>query len=148
MEKARAMTRRRMLQLTGVGTAVASAALAGCSATEDTKEVTETGSSPEPTLASLTVYDPTGSVEITQTFAPRLDTLEGKTIALVSNDAWQYDRTFPVIQQMFAEKYPSTTVLNYDNFIHSTDNLTKDDNGLAAQIREAGADAVIFGNAG
>ena len=148
MEKARAMTRRRMLQLTGVGTAVASAALAGCSATEDTKEVTETGSSPEPTLASLTVYDPTGSVEITQTFAPRLDTLEGKTIALVSNDAWQYDRTFPVIQQMFAEKYPSTTILNYDNFIHSTDNLTKDDNGLATQIREAGADAVVFGNAG
>ena len=93
MEDRITFTRRRMLAL--AGSAMAGAALAGCSKTGP--EPAPSPSTPE--RLSLTVYDPTGAMEITQVFAPRLDTLEGKTVAFISDDEWEAHRMFPMIAE-------------------------------------------------
>ncbi len=46
----------------------------------------------------LEVFDPSGLTEVTELHAPRLETLEGKRIGLLSDDMWQAHRTFPLIQ--------------------------------------------------
>ena len=48
----------------------------------------------------MEVYDPSGSTEITELHAPRLETLNGKKIALLSNDSWQAHRTLPLVGKM------------------------------------------------
>lgn len=163
MKKTLSLTRRKMLQLTG--TVGAGALLAACA-----PKVEETVAPVDPTVAptvvpteaaatavpteaasapvSLTVYNPTGSFRVTQTFVPRLDTLDGKTIAFVSNDSWEADRTFPLIQQLLQERYPTATIITSDNFSHGTDRITVANSGLGEQLLEAGAQAAIVGNAG
>lgn len=108
MEHGNDLTRRRMLQLTGVGVLGAGAMLAGVGCSSGN---TPSSSSTKTESVELTVYDPTGSIEITQTFAPRLDSLDNKTIAFVGDDMWEEDRTFPLIKQLMEQKYPSITIL-------------------------------------
>ena len=141
MENLQGMTRRRMLQLTGLS-AIGAAALAGCAKNGEGEQ------EPVEEVKKVRVYDPTGGIEITQAFAPRLDTIEGKTIAFVSNDGWEAPRTFEKIKELFAERYPSVTILSWENWAHGTDNITKDKNGILKKLQEAGVDAAIVGNAG
>ena len=140
MEGTTGISRRRMLQLTGLS-AIGAAALAGCAKDEGAEEPVEE-------VKKVRVYDPTGGIEITQAFAPRLDTIEGKTIAFISNDGWEAPRTFAKLQELFAERYPSVTILSWENWTHGTDNITKDNNGILAKLQAAGVDAAIVGNAG
>ncbi|MFC1861805.1 hypothetical protein ACFLX6_00720, partial [Chloroflexota bacterium] len=44
-------------------------------------------------MHSIEVYDPTGTIEITQLYAPRLADLSGKTICELSNSSWEDRRT-------------------------------------------------------
>ena len=136
------MTRRRWLQMAGV--LGAGALLTGCASQPSGGDAKDAKTS----AVELSVYDPTGSIEITQTFAPRLDTLEGKTIAFVSDDAWEDARTFALMQDMFAEKYPNVNIITQDNFIHGIGMITEANNGLPEAMLEKGVDAVIVGNAG
>lgn len=135
------LSRRRMLQLTGT-TAFAAAALAitGCAKEED--------EAPVNTDITLKVYDPTGSVEVSQTFSPRLDGIDGKTIAFLCNDMWQQDRTFAAIKEQLETRYTGVKVITQDNFPGTTQDLTKDKNGIAEMMKELGVDAAIVGNAG
>lgn len=139
------MSRRRMLQLTGMGAIGAGSLLAvvGCGSNE-----TAGSSVGDDEGITLSVYDPSGTVEITQTYADRLDTLEGKTIAFVGNSMWEEDRTFDLIGQLIQEKYDNVVIVDQDNFPRHSDDLTKEDNGVAETMLEMGVDAAIVGNAG
>lgn len=146
MEYGKKLTRRRMLQLTGVGVLGAGAMLvgAGCSSSGGTSS----SSTSSAKAVTLTVYDPSGNVEVTETFSPRLDTLDGKTIAFLGNDMWEEDRTFALLQELMAKNYPTTTIITPDNFPRHSDLLTVADNGLPEMMKEKNADGVILGNAG
>src|SRR5689334_936443 len=61
----------------------------------------------------LQVFEPTGATEVTHTFAPRLDTLENKTICELYNDMWQGIRTFPLIRNLLQKQYPTTKFIPY-----------------------------------
>ena len=135
------LTRRRMLQLTGIG-ALGVASLAACGKQEEEEQPKE------PENVVLTVFDPTGSVEITQEYAPRLDSYEGKTIAFVGNDMWEQKRMFEVIERRIRELYPSVTIIGAENFPQDTDKLTKVPNGITEIMQEKGVDGAIIGNAG
>ena len=140
MEYKNGMSRRRMLQLTGT-TAFAAAAfgLAGCQ-----KEEAE----PVSTDITLSVYDPSGKVAVTQQFTERLDTLDGKTIAFLGNGMWEEERCFELLEKLMKEHYPTTTIITADNFPRHSDKLTPENNGIAAMMQERGVDAAIVGNAG
>jgi hypothetical protein len=95
---------------------------------------------------TLTLYNPTGSFEVTQTFAPRLADLNGKTICEVSDNSWQYDRTFPLIASLLQKQLPTVKIITYDKFPNG--NPGADVDALAPAIQKAGCQAAIVGNAG
>lgn len=138
------LSRRRMLQMSGMfGIGAAGAMLAGCSGSGNG----EPDPAPAPSTITLEVYDPSGSIEVTQTFTPRLDTLEGKTIGFVADEAWEDDRTFAMIKD-YLEKTYHCTVYWYDNWPKGIADITKVNNGIAEKMKAVGVDAAIIGNAG
>ena len=104
------------------------------------------GKGKETAAAELTVHDPSGAHEITNLFAKRLGTLEGKVIAELAVDAfkWQPHRTFAVIEEEIKKRYPTAKFISHTEFPQGT--LINDD-AVAAAVKERGADACIIGNA-
>jgi hypothetical protein len=93
---------------------------------------------------TLAVYDPTGVIEVTQLFAPRLADLNGKTICDLSDNMWQVARTFPLIDQMLQKQFPTAKIIPYTEFPSGTA-----DNDTAVNLmKQKGCQAVIVGNAG
>ncbi len=92
----------------------------------------------------LEVYDPTGSIEITELYARRLANLSGKTICELSNFAWEYHRIFPKIRELLQRRFPDAKIVPYTEFpnIHGIKA-----NVISQLLREKGCDGVIVGNA-
>jgi hypothetical protein len=87
------------------------------------------------------------------TAAPRLDTLDGKTIAEMWNGDFKGDFTFPVIRELLRELGQDVTVIPYTEFPYSTIRGTPAhqravDAEMIAIAKAKGADAVIAGNGG
>ncbi len=97
---------------------------------------------------TLTVYNPTGAFEVTQTFAARISDLNGKTICEISNDGWEYDRTFPRIVEVLQKQFPTAKFITYDKFPHGTNAITQATSNLGKLAKDAGCQAAIVGNAG
>jgi len=100
---------------------------------------------------TLEVFDPSGAVEVTQLHAPRLDTLEGKTICELSNGSWEVDRTFPYIRELLQKMYPTVKMIPYTEFPYGSGTKGEhliDDDEVAGMVKEKGCDAVIVGNSG
>ena len=96
-------------------------------------------------MTRLEFYDPSGTLEITQPFAPRLDTLEGKRIGIVTNDQWQAYRMMPMLKSLLEEDFPNVEVLPVDAYPQG--NLLIGTEETANAVRKSGVDAVIVGNA-
>jgi hypothetical protein len=84
--------------------------------------------------------------------APRLETLEGKTIGEIWNGGFRGDESFPVIEEMLRERYPTVKLIPYTEFplvtiasLHPEKKMkTLED--LRAKMKEKGCDAAIIGN--
>ncbi len=96
-------------------------------------------------MVTLEFHDPSGTLEITQPFAHRLDTLDGKRIGFVSNDQWQAYRMLPMLKQMLEEDFRGVEVLAVDAFPQGNARIGTDE--TAALVKKSGVDAVIVGNA-
>ena len=95
--------------------------------------------------AVMEVYDPTGAMEIIEIHARRLDTLNGKTVCELSNDAWQAHRVFPEIRRLLRERFPTVKFIPYTEFPTGYERI--DTAKTAALVARAKPDAVIIGNA-
>lgn len=86
--------------------------------------------------------------------APRLNTLNGKTVCLVWNKAFKADITLPVIGKSLKDKYPDIKIIPHteiDAAIQavSRENPSADEAAiLRAVLKENGCDALISGNGG
>ena len=85
--------------------------------------------------------------------APRLDTLEGKTICELWNESFKSNVTFPVIRDLLKKKYPGVKVVPYTDLPphHMLENpgvTNAASDELIAALKEKGCDAVISGNGG
>jgi len=96
-------------------------------------------------VVELEFYDPSGTLEITQRPAPRLDTLKGKRIAMLSNEQWQAHRTLPLLKSLIETDFPGIEVLPSDAFPQGEHAVGAD--STIAQVKASGVDAVIIGNA-
>jgi hypothetical protein len=96
-------------------------------------------------MVRLEFYDPSGTIEITRPHAPRLDTLAGKRIGIVSNEQWQAFRTLPLLKSMFEEDIPGVEVLPVDAFPQGNALIGEEE--TARLVKASGVDAVIVGNA-
>jgi hypothetical protein len=96
-------------------------------------------------MVELEFYDPSGSLEITQHFAPRLPSLDGKRIGMLSNDQWQAHRTLPVLKSLIEADFPGVEVLPLDTFPQGEHAVGAE--STLQQVKESGVDAMIIGNA-
>lgn len=96
-------------------------------------------------MVTLEFHDPSGTLEISQPFARRLDTLEGKRIGFVSNEQWQAYRMLPMLKTMLEADFDDIEVLPIDAFPQG--NLMIGTEETAALVKKSGVDAVIVGNA-
>ena len=89
----------------------------------------------------MQVFNPTGAASVTTPFAPRLKTLHGKKVALLSNGIWQAHRMLPLLQQQLGQEYPLSKfeVILAGNDIQNEQTV----NGIVSEEY----DAVIVGNA-
>lgn len=84
--------------------------------------------------------------------APRLDTLEGKTIGMIWNRGFRGDETFPIIEKMLRERFPTVKLIPYTEFPLVTiaslhpEEKEKTLESLRATLEEKRCDAVITGN--
>lgn len=68
---------------------------------------------PEP----LAAYWPRGKRTMTaQPLAPRLDTLDGKTVAFLWDYLFRGDELFPMIEKTMRERYTNVKFIGYDEF--------------------------------
>ncbi len=95
-------------------------------------------------MVSLEVYNPTGSIEITELYAPRLADLSGKTICELSHGGWEYSRTFPVIRELLKKRFPDARIVPYTEFPSIRD---VQPDVLSDLLKEKGCDGAIVGNA-
>jgi ABC-type amino acid transport substrate-binding protein len=93
---------------------------------------------------TLEVYDPFGPLEVTQLFAPRLDTLDGKTIAYAEG-TWLMGRAKPLVLDLLQKQFPTLKVVDIPDY---TEIRQMKDEQVAQMLKEKDLDAVIVGNAG
>ncbi|MBW1996100.1 MAG: hypothetical protein JRI77_16875 [Deltaproteobacteria bacterium] len=105
-------------------------------------------------MEKIEVVSPVGDrgVEL-KSIAPRLDTLEGKTICETWNRDFKGDVMFPVYRELLKERYPGIKIIPYTEFPSSiltgTPELQrKVSRQISAMAVKKGCDAMISGNGG
>jgi len=93
----------------------------------------------------MNIMNPTGATEVTRLHAPRLDSLDGKTVAMLSDDMWQSHRVLPLLKRALDTRYPGINVISETEFPMGTGPMDSDD--TAELFKARGVDAVIVGNA-
>jgi hypothetical protein len=107
-----------------------------------------------PKNAALKVVSPLGDETVEEiTMAPRLDSLEGKTICLVANGSFKSNVTLSVIAKLLSKTFTTAKVIPYTDMPKSFNapppgTKTKERTTLESAFREKGCDAVITGNGG
>jgi hypothetical protein len=96
-------------------------------------------------MVELEFFDPSGVLDITQAHAPRLNTLDGKRVAMLSNDQWQSNRTLPMLKSIMESDFPGLEVLPLDTF-PSGEHIIGADSTIQ-HVKDSGVDAVVIGNA-
>jgi hypothetical protein len=94
----------------------------------------------------LEVFNPTGDIEGDKLYAPRLESLNGKTIGEVSNGLWQADRTFELIRKLLQERFPDCRIIPHTELPYGSVQI--DSEKIVEAVKEKKCDAVILGNAG
>ncbi len=96
-------------------------------------------------MVKIEFHDPSGTLEVTQSFAPRVDTLDGKRIGFVSNEQWQAFRMLPLLRDLLKADFPTAELLPIDAYPQG--NVLIPTGETAALVKKSGVDAVIVGNA-
>ena len=78
--------------------------------------------------------------------APRLDTLEGKTVCQLWDYLFRGDEIFPMLEEEMTRRYPGIKFVRYSEFgsTHGDEEREILEN-LPKRLEELGADAVISG---
>ncbi|MFC1862179.1 hypothetical protein ACFLT4_07560 [Chloroflexota bacterium] len=98
-----------------------------------------------PKEVTLEVLNPMGLTEISKEPAPRLASLNGKTIC----EAWYTgsyfgERTYPVIRELLKARFPDAKIIPYTEFPMGMMPTKAEE--TVSLVKEKGCDAVIVGN--
>ena len=97
---------------------------------------------------SLEVVSPIGNLVIEESgLAPRLKSLEGKTIGEISDGLFRAEETFPVIRELLQQRYRTLKIIPFPELpsIHHNRNLEENLGMLSKALIEKGCDGVITG---
>ena len=78
--------------------------------------------------------------------APRLDTLDGKTVAFLWDYLFRGDELFPVLAQELEKRFEGIEIIGYETFgnLHGADEKERVGR-LPDDLRSRGVDAVVSG---
>jgi hypothetical protein len=109
----------------------------------------------------MQIANPLGEFAVkTVPIAPRLDTLDGKTICELSSNMYNAEMSFPILREMLRKRYPEirvipftkmneelpeSTVMTYSGKIADQEQKT---DAVVVLAKKKGCDAVIVGNGG
>ena len=96
-------------------------------------------------MHAIDVFDPSGATEVLNLHAPRLYTLAGKTVALVSDDMWQAHRMLPLVREKLQARFPDATFIPETEFPMGSRQMDTEE--VVDMLVARGVDAVIVGNA-
>jgi hypothetical protein len=96
-------------------------------------------------VVEVEFYDPSGRLDITHKHAPRLASLSGRRIGILSNEQWQAHRTLPMLKALMEADFPATEVLPVDTFPQGEHAVGAD--STIQLVKDSGVDGVIIGNA-
>ena len=96
-------------------------------------------------MTQLEVRHPQGASEVTVLHASRLDSLAGKTVAMLSDDMWQSHRMLPLVREQLSAQYPDAIFIPETEFPMGSAAIDSEEAVRAVKAR--GADAVVVGNA-
>jgi hypothetical protein len=100
------------------------------------------------------VVSPLGESTVQMTsMAPRLETLVGKTVCLVWNNAFKSDVTLPAIGEALKKQYPGIKIVPHHAMPlaplpETPGTAGRESAALQAALKASGCDAVIIGNGG
>jgi hypothetical protein len=124
-----------------------------CALAQDANQTA--GHAKAPVEPVYSVVSPLGDPVVKMiTMVPRHDTLDGKTVCMVWNHAFQADITLPAIGESLKEKYPDIKIIPYteiDAAIQAAgrENPSAEEAAiLQAVLKEKGCVALISGNGG
>jgi hypothetical protein len=92
--------------------------------------------------------------------APRLDTLNGKTVCEFSSNLYNEEMSFPILREMLRERYPDIKLIPFEEMNEGlpgstmmtySGKIAEQDQKMSAAIalaKEKGCDAAIVGNGG
>jgi len=99
------------------------------------------------------VVSPLGEPVVNRiTMAPRLNTLGGKTIGEIWNGGFRGDESFPMIERMLQERFPTVKLIPFTEFPLVTiaslhpERKEKTLQVLRDKMKEKSCDAAIIGN--
>ncbi|MBI2857800.1 MAG: hypothetical protein HYX90_01875 [Chloroflexi bacterium] len=95
---------------------------------------------------TLEVLNPCGEIETTSLHAPRLGTLQGKTIGELWNGLFRGEQTFPYIRESLSRRFADIKFVTYDQF--PVGQFQIDSDASADLVQQKGCQAVIIGNGG
>lgn len=93
----------------------------------------------------IEVLSPAGGTEIEHLHAPRVADLAGKTVAMISDDMWQAHRMLPLLKDKLEATFDGIKILPETDFPLGSNAIDTED--MVDRLIEAGAEAVIVGNA-
>ena len=96
-------------------------------------------------MVKIEYHDPSGTLDASKPYAPRLTSLAGKRIGLLSNAKWQAFRMLPLLKTMLEADFPGIEVMSEDHFPQGNAVIGNED--VAHLVKQSGVDAVIIGNA-
>ena len=151
MNKRKDISREQFIRDTGivVGSTVLASSVLLSSCNNNGTNPTSTSATEEAEPVKLEVFSPGGSTEVTQLHAPRLNSLEGKTICEITNGDYNFDNTFPRLRQVLQNLYPTATIIPYTEF-ETIDHVVSEESmaGIIEALKTADCNGVIVGNAG
>ena len=103
----------------------------------------------------LKVFNPTSQVTLSARNAPRLESLNGKTVCeLWVSGNWAGELTFPVLRVLLQERFPDVKIVPYTEFPYTEKGLSTRAtyepffDKMGDLLRAKGCDAVLIGNGG
>ena len=96
-------------------------------------------------MVRLEFHDPSGVLDAATPHAPRLASLAGKRIGMLSNGQWQAFRMLPMLKSMLEADFPGIEVVSEEHYPQGNAFIGGED--VALQVKQSGVDAVIVGNA-
>ena len=103
---------------------------------------------------TMEVISPVGVETVREkAIAPRLGTLDGKTVCETWNEDFKGDYMFPVYRELLKDRYTGVKIIPYTEFpISNVKSTPAKQREIAMQIaklaKEKGCDALISGNGG